>query len=79
MLFPYIFAHHGRGISYKMLYHMEQMISNHDGYPMYDYGSRENLAIYNSTVAPDYPLHEILLPMYFLRGSNDVLATHKVM
>lgn len=61
-----------------MLYHAEQLISNADGYPMYDYGSTENLAVYNATAAPDYPLRNIAIPMYFLYGSNDVLATHEV-
>ncbi|XP_063923412.1 lipase lipl-4-like [Zophobas morio] len=75
VLYPYIFAHHGRGITNKMLYHYGQIFFNQSHFLMYDYGTESNRVVYGSNLPPSYPLQNIDSSMYFIYGDNDKLAT----
>ena len=78
MLYPYIFAHHGRGITNKMLYHYGQIFFNQSHFLMYDYGTESNRVVYGSDLPPSYPLQNVDSSMYFIYGDNDKLATPAV-
>ncbi|RZC32270.1 Abhydrolase 1 domain containing protein, partial [Asbolus verrucosus] len=75
ILYPYIFSHHGRGITNKMLYHYIQIIASGNRFLMYDYGNKTNTVLYGSGLPPDYPLERILAPVYIIYGEKDALAT----
>ncbi|XP_063923097.1 lipase 1-like [Zophobas morio] len=74
-LFPYVFAHHGRGISHKMIYHYGQIFLNNNNFSMYDYGTEHNRLKYGSDRPPDYPLQNVKKPVYVIYGDKDAVAT----
>ncbi|CAB0010913.1 unnamed protein product [Nesidiocoris tenuis] len=62
-------AHFPAGASLKTFHHLGQ-IFNH-GFRQYDYGQKMNRLKYNSTVPPDYPIHQITAPVLMMHGKND--------
>jgi lysosomal acid lipase/cholesteryl ester hydrolase len=75
VLYPYVFAHHGRGITNKMIYHYGQIFSNQGHFAMYDYGKETNNLLYNSDSPALYPLKNIRNSLYIIYGEKDMLVT----
>lgn len=73
-----IIAHHiPEGTSILNILHFGQMIVTGE-FRTFDFGPRENLRRYGSTVNPFYPIKNIRSPdIAFVQGSTDTLATVK--
>ncbi|KAF7402495.1 hypothetical protein HZH66_004762 [Vespula vulgaris] len=72
-LLPVIFGHTPAGTSYKVINHYNQEIFS-GKFRQYDYGSEQNLKVYNSTEPPDYDTSKISVPMVLYYAENDFLS-----
>ncbi|XP_017143216.1 lipase 3-like [Drosophila miranda] len=74
-LLPAMAATASAGISTRQIKHYAQLIDS-GRFALYDFGKRENLAIYGTTDPPDYPLNEVnpLSPIDFYYSDNDGMA-----
>ncbi|KAI5635240.1 alpha/beta-hydrolase lipase region domain-containing protein [Phthorimaea operculella] len=73
-LLPMILGHTPAGASTKTVVHYAQMIHNEGRFQQYDYGEKGNYAQYGTPTPPEYPVHQITLPMALLSADNDWLA-----
>lgn len=73
--FPIIFAHEPAGTSTLNMKHWSQMV-NYNEYKMqkFDYGEKQNMAVYGSTVPPLYNLHNIRAKTAVFFGIADRLG-----
>ncbi|XP_033217194.1 lipase 3-like [Belonocnema kinseyi] len=62
------------GASTKQIVHYAQGVLNPYTFRQYDYGSVQNLKIYNSVEPPSYPLEKVTMPIAFIEGTNDFCA-----
>lgn len=46
---------------------------------MYNYGAKRNQIVYGGKLPPEYNLGNIEIPVSFLVGANDRLATNEVL
>lgn len=76
-LLPIILNNAPAGTSTKTLIHYGQVINDPRGFKCYDYG-KQNMQIYGTLTAPVYNITQITVPMFFMYGLNDWLATPAV-
>ncbi|XP_033217364.1 lipase 1-like [Belonocnema kinseyi] len=65
------------GASTKLVLHYAQGVLNPYTFRQYDYGSVQNLKIYNSVEPPSYPLEKVTTPIALIEGTNDFCATKR--
>lgn len=75
-LLPAILSHVPAGASTRQLLHYGQEI-NSGHFRQYDYGLIKNIFNYWSLSPPDYKLHKITAPVYFIYSRNDWMADRK--
>ncbi|XP_011565022.3 lipase 3 [Plutella xylostella] len=73
-LLPHILAHVPAGASTRTLVHYAQEIKAEGRFQQFDYGSEGNMRHYGTKSPPEYPLHNITLPIALLSAKNDWLA-----
>lgn len=73
-LTPVVFAHTPAGTSIKTIIHYAQEIYDDGLFKQFDYGRNENLIRYGQTVAPEYPVENITIPIALIYAKNDWLA-----
>ncbi|CAH0397142.1 unnamed protein product [Chilo suppressalis] len=73
-LLPIILGHVPAGASTKTLVHYAQEIKAQGKFQQFDYGPKDNLKYYGSVTPPEYPLHEITLPIALMSAQNDWLS-----
>ena len=73
-LLPVILNHTPAGTSSKTLVHYAQEIES-GRFRQFDYGSKRNMEVYNSTEPPDYDLSRITTPIVLFCGNNDWLSS----
>lgn len=74
-LMPIILGHVPAGASTRTLVHYAQEIRNAGRFQQFDYGAAGNMRQYGSIIPPEYPLHNITLPIALLGSENDWLAS----
>ncbi|KAI8440950.1 hypothetical protein MSG28_009246 [Choristoneura fumiferana] len=74
-LMPIILGHVPAGASTRTLVHYAQEIRNAGRFQQFDYGAAGNMRQYGSLVPPEYPLHNITLPIALFGSENDWLAS----
>ncbi|XP_012225601.1 lipase 3-like isoform X2 [Linepithema humile] len=74
-MLPLIFGHFPAGSSTKQIIHYSQIIIS-ESFRKFDYGSKENLALYGSTQPPKYRLERIKVPIAIFYSENDFLADY---
>ncbi|XP_055327362.1 uncharacterized protein LOC129580729 [Paramacrobiotus metropolitanus] len=68
-------AHTPAGTSTQNVLHFAQLVHS-DKCQMFDFGSeKENLKNYGTPVPPEYPLHNLTVPVALMYADNDWLAT----
>ncbi|XP_017769434.1 PREDICTED: gastric triacylglycerol lipase-like [Nicrophorus vespilloides] len=75
--FPTFLSHNPSAVSLKILIHYAQLIQEKVKFQQFDYGSSENLKIYNQSKPPQYPIENINKFIYILVGERDTLVTIK--
>ncbi|KAF2891673.1 hypothetical protein ILUMI_14500, partial [Ignelater luminosus] len=61
--------------STKTISHMIQFVNNGGKFQQYDYGRKKNMEIYGTPDPPMYSLYKFRVPVYLIRGENDLLST----
>ncbi|KAF2895438.1 hypothetical protein ILUMI_10736, partial [Ignelater luminosus] len=61
--------------STKAMSHMIQLASNDGKFEQFDYGQKKNMEIYGTYDPPIYDLSKFRVPVYIIRGENDLLST----
>ncbi|CAG5038335.1 unnamed protein product [Parnassius apollo] len=73
-IWPTIFQYIPHGTSIKNLIHYGQVIRTKT-FSHFDYGVRENLALYNSSSPPEYDHSRVSMRVVLLVGRNDMVCT----
>ncbi|XP_011499460.1 PREDICTED: lipase 3-like [Ceratosolen solmsi marchali] len=73
-LLPMILSHTPAGASTKTIIHYGQEIKS-GRFQRYDYGTNDNIKMYNRTTPPDYDLSKIQVPIGIFWSQNDWLAS----
>ncbi|NWZ63828.1 LIPM Lipase, partial [Acrocephalus arundinaceus] len=71
-------GHSPAGTSVQNIFHWQQL-AHTDQFQAYDYGSKENMKIYNQTAPPVYKIEEIKIPTAVWSGGQDTFADPKDM
>lgn len=60
-----------------MVHYAQEIVSGR--FQQYDYGTKKNFELYNSTYPPEYNLAKIQVPVVFFYADNDWLAAPEVL
>ncbi|KAF7282447.1 hypothetical protein GWI33_002675 [Rhynchophorus ferrugineus] len=75
-ILPVIFSKLPSGTSTKTVLHYSQEIKNGGVFRNYDYGTKGNMEMYGTTKPPKFNVSNIEVPVYFMYGMNDWLASY---
>lgn len=57
---------------------MIQFAGNEGKFEQFDYGRKKNMEIYGTYDPPAYDLSKFRIPVYLIRGENDLVCTKEV-